>query len=279
MNAPDAEIVPFGKYKGRPIVDLVADRSYVDWLAAQPWFREKYGNVYNIIIGANNQPQDTPEHNIFQARFLDHNECLRLCRPWLKDASTLRSSWNKYCLKLAEAQQRNLSASDHHKTTLTSLAFEYCNWDLFIGAGSSLEIHESNAPTCTCTCDNKYHIRGGYRNEHCSPDCTVEWKHDSVYQDAINGIGSQVRIAVELKPILGDDYPTVLREVVKRYEINFRTVQPTAIVVLANHAEFTGLDFKSVQQIFSTRGITLLRTIDLPDLDPEWHCSCDKCTQ
>jgi uncharacterized protein (DUF3820 family) len=73
-----AEIVPFGKYKGRPVEALAADEDYCEWLTAQPWFRQKYGNVYNILIQDGAEPQDSPEHNEMQARFLDDGWCLRL---------------------------------------------------------------------------------------------------------------------------------------------------------------------------------------------------------
>jgi hypothetical protein len=69
------EVVPFGKYKDQPVEVLAADRDYARWLTSQPWFRERYGNVYNILIQGGVEPQDTPEHNEMQARFLDDNWC------------------------------------------------------------------------------------------------------------------------------------------------------------------------------------------------------------
>lgn len=74
----NAEVVPFGKYKGQPVAALAADEDYCEWLTAQPWFKQKYGNVYNILIQGGAEPQDSPEHNEMQARFLDDNWCLCL---------------------------------------------------------------------------------------------------------------------------------------------------------------------------------------------------------
>ena len=65
------EIVPFGKYKGKPIEAMAEDRQYLDWVTAQPWFRERYANIYTLIINNFQEPADTPEHNALQARFLD----------------------------------------------------------------------------------------------------------------------------------------------------------------------------------------------------------------
>jgi uncharacterized protein (DUF3820 family) len=74
----NAEVVPFGKYKGQPVAALAADEDYCEWLTAQPWFKQKYGNVYNILIQGGAEPQDSPEHNEMQARFLDEDWCRRL---------------------------------------------------------------------------------------------------------------------------------------------------------------------------------------------------------
>jgi Exodeoxyribonuclease X-like C-terminal len=72
------EIVPFGKYKGQPVeAVLAADPGYCDWLTGQPWVRDRYVNVYNVLI-AHGEQQDSPEHNQMQARFLDDAWCLAL---------------------------------------------------------------------------------------------------------------------------------------------------------------------------------------------------------
>ena len=75
-----SNLVPFGKYKGQPVELLAADRDYCDWLVAQPWFTQRYRDVYNIVLNYGAEPQDTPDHNALQARFLDDEFCLRLGR-------------------------------------------------------------------------------------------------------------------------------------------------------------------------------------------------------
>src|SRR5215472_15849134 len=54
-----------------PVEALAADRAYCDWLVNQDWFRERYANVYTLIINNFGEPSETPEHNALQARFLD----------------------------------------------------------------------------------------------------------------------------------------------------------------------------------------------------------------
>jgi len=71
-------IVPFGKYRGRPVEALANDRDYCDWLMAQAWFRERYGGVYTLIVNNFAEPSETPEHNALQARFLNDALCIAL---------------------------------------------------------------------------------------------------------------------------------------------------------------------------------------------------------
>jgi len=63
--------VPFGKYKGQPIEVLATDPQYTEWLASQGWVRERFPQLYTVIINNFGETADTPEHNDLQARFLD----------------------------------------------------------------------------------------------------------------------------------------------------------------------------------------------------------------
>lgn len=76
-----SEIIPFGKYKGQPIEVLQGDPQYVDWLKQQDWFRERYPSIVNIVINNFGEPEETPEHNRLQIRFLD--EEFRLKLAWM----------------------------------------------------------------------------------------------------------------------------------------------------------------------------------------------------
>ena len=73
-------IVPIGKYKGQPIEVLQGDPGYAEWLLAQPWFRERYASVFQVIVNNFGEPAETPEHNRLQARFLDPWFCHALLR-------------------------------------------------------------------------------------------------------------------------------------------------------------------------------------------------------
>lgn len=89
MKAREVNIIPFGKYKGRSIEEvLVDDPSYLEWLSSQGWFRTKYVNLTQIIINRGAETEETPEHNALQVLFLNDNfcrrffQCLKPTRSW-----------------------------------------------------------------------------------------------------------------------------------------------------------------------------------------------------
>lgn len=63
------DTVPFGKYRGKPVEDMLADTDYMAWLEGQPWFRARFAHLLarRDVEAANR----TPAHNRLQAMFLD----------------------------------------------------------------------------------------------------------------------------------------------------------------------------------------------------------------
>ncbi len=55
--APGQNVVPFGKYKGQPVEVLLQDHNYREWLAEQPWLREKHITLYQTIINYGGEPE------------------------------------------------------------------------------------------------------------------------------------------------------------------------------------------------------------------------------
>ena len=75
QKAQRPQVVPFGKYKGQPLEALAADREYLTWLQGQSWFRERYQQIYALIINNFGEVADTPEHNAMQVLFLEDDFC------------------------------------------------------------------------------------------------------------------------------------------------------------------------------------------------------------
>lgn len=64
-----SETVPFGKYRGRPVEDMLADAEYMTWLEAQPWFRERF--LHLLSRRDAEAANRTPVHNRLQTLFLE----------------------------------------------------------------------------------------------------------------------------------------------------------------------------------------------------------------
>lgn len=79
MDTNKPVIMPFGKYKGKPIEVLLQDEQYANWLKYQPWFREKFSNHYTLIVNnASTEPVDTPEHNEMQVKYKSSDDRLKV---------------------------------------------------------------------------------------------------------------------------------------------------------------------------------------------------------
>lgn len=76
------ELIPFGKYKGQPLVAIQKDKQYIDWLLAQSWFHEKHKEFYTIIINNFQEAVDTPQHNAMHVKFLDDAYVLNLFKEY-----------------------------------------------------------------------------------------------------------------------------------------------------------------------------------------------------
>jgi hypothetical protein len=133
MDIQPLPLVKFGKYKDKCVTELIADKSYVDWLKTQSWFSEK-SPIYNIVVNqtintTNNSK--TPEHNKLQNLFLDKNNQKKLLSKLynkqvtidiintvLQDKETIRCFGQKIIPKISDN---------------TTTIFEYkFNWDLYM---------------------------------------------------------------------------------------------------------------------------------------------------
>jgi uncharacterized protein (DUF3820 family) len=60
MMTDSTHVVPFGKYKGRLIEELlIDDPAYLQWLAGQDWFRTKFTVLHQTIINRGSEPEET----------------------------------------------------------------------------------------------------------------------------------------------------------------------------------------------------------------------------
>lgn len=117
-----SDIVPFGKYKGRPVEDMLADAEYMTWLEAQPWFRERFKHL--TARRDADAMSRTPVHNRLQAMFLDATYSLAFVR--VAHAKALADKMAEFELERhrgpGELRARAADLEDHARKSEADLA-------------------------------------------------------------------------------------------------------------------------------------------------------------
>lgn len=71
---PSALVIAFGKYRGLTVAELLAkDPSYAQWLLGQAWLADRFAELHAALANRGAAQDDTPEHNLIQARFTHRN--------------------------------------------------------------------------------------------------------------------------------------------------------------------------------------------------------------
>jgi len=201
-------IMPLGKYEGQPIHVLANDPSYKDWLISQAWFREKYNNHYTIIINNFGAPSKTPEHNEMQTRFLSDDYCYAvayLCKWRLMSKKKclmnlgqavrkIKEQINNYQSNFSIYQDKLEAIKDMQEIVETSIIEE--NGIAYLDGEPYYRIDRK-------TEENYWDIIIKTNDSFCKNECDI-WNECSIKKN---------QIGLELKPSVGDDYPTILMKI------------------------------------------------------------------
>jgi len=258
---PDVEekktaLVPFGKYKGQPIETLLSDQPYLDWLTSQDWFRQRYQNIYAIIINYPGKPAETPDHNRMQVKFLNRGYQLKLAVLLL---GTDLFKWNQshfdqnIGVLLENAKRKHIKthgASDYLTKRLKEPLSRLDRLEL-LTVGSP--VFEDKGT------DVSYQLSYGYGNFGISGDeefCAPE------FFKALWKCSTSISLRIELKPTVGDDFPAVLRQL---------KADNSNVLVLQVYSG-TGASWDEFVRYFASQGIRVvlaagIDAVDLPKFD------------
>ena len=244
----DSKIVPFGKYQGRSVEELVADDSYVRWLTAQDWFRTRHATLYQIVINKGTEPTETPEHNAIQVRFLDDAFCVALVESVVGTCSSyaLELRWSnedkidahidalkKRSYDAKHEWQKEQREKERARDKQTIVALKDLRKQLDkpfsdLSANIQRRFEEGGIDVIL-----KGHI--GYAS-HTSlkvPDSFLDY----------------FELCIEIKPTIGDDYPAVLRQM---------RANGSGVLLLAQYTG-VGATYKQMVQTFATAGIRVVK--------------------
>jgi len=222
-----SDIVPFGKYKGKPAEALRGDPGYCEWLLGQGWAKDRFPGLIQIIANNFGEPSETPEHNKLQTQFLDREFCFSVVRRLIdfpgmaRDARLNAIDWfNKE--KLAEDAR-----------AITKLEADI---ELFEKGDFPERLKEM-------VIEREFEVSG--------------WDVRLSGRSTPYGFNAYI----ELKPSLGDEYPSVLRQMkANERGLIFEDGKKALIV-----EEFTavGASPQQIVEIFAASKFSILKISDL----------------
>ena len=242
--------VPFGKYKGQPIETLLSDQPYLDWLTSQDWFRQKYQNIYAVIINYPGKPVETPDHNRMQVKFLSRDYRLKLAFLLV---GTRLFRWNQehfdqFVRKFLEDAKDKLGYTYNGK--FHDDRSKYLQEPISRLDGSELlsisePIFEDKGVDVTYEVNYGYGWDFGVSEE--------AWRQAPELFERFRNCATHLNLRIELKPSVGDDFPAVLRQM---------KLDHSNILVLQTYSG-TGASWKQFLEYFKSQKIRVALESDI----------------
>ena len=225
------DIVPFGKYRGQPVAALVADQQYTDWLTQQDWFKARYAAIYNVVVNNNfGEPAETPEHNRYQAMFLDEKfRCavVDVLNPKHRLEFEMGKDWWALSAKeheLEELEKETKSKRDDIRDGIQRTEEQrkgdkfwetYGPEEIKRNQTKLLEIEERTRSVTELVAEMQSKLAGSYDLEIPKVEFevkvpTADGKVSGAADVQLTVYGCPLRI--EIKPSMGDDFPAVMRQ-------------------------------------------------------------------
>lgn len=273
-------VVPFGKYKSQPYEVLLTDASYAVYLLSSMYakLQSQHPMLLAFLVGRYGLPDSTPEHNRLQNRFLDDSFSIRfamaatprfsqelaslqtinLAKAWIayvrreltteKARSAKRQSWEPTS-RLSELRDELIRQASSVSFNPSCGVMEGMTW-LNPVAIRDLEFEKDGA-------DVSFSIVGSGHVETTVPLKLGDSEIGEQKQIGGYGYGYPYFIfRVEVKPIVGDDYPAILRAM--------KAVGARQLLV----GEYTGAGatWDELVRVFELSGITAVLLNDVENV-------------
>src|SRR4051812_6226136 len=253
---PSGIVIPFGKHRGSTVEELlVRDPAYVEWLLGQNWLAQRFAELHTALVTRGAGTDDTPEHNQLQVRFLDRMFCLAFLSA-------------SECLTSRLIEERDAKAEAYHRERLKRVeAVIATSTKELEQAGPSWmrDRHEhllASAQTtrrdvvATLAQPHRHSFNLDVKFEQRGIDVVLQYGF-SVLGTPYDVLGSPIGIngspGIELKPSMGDDYPSVMRQMQRLHAL---------ILVIERYAGTVPL--RDVRRMFLANDmrVVLLREIE-----------------
>jgi hypothetical protein len=268
------QAVPFGKYKNQPYEVLLADAGYAMYLLGSMYakLQSHHPALLAFLVNRYGLPDSTPEHNRLQNRFLNEAFAVRFAMsasPQLKDrfrevqTIDLGKSWAAYVRRELAVEKKRSERNerwdppnrlpevrDELMQQASSLSFipfsgrlDGATWLKPIVC-AELEFEKDGA-------DASFFVSGGGSIESSVPVKLPGF--DRTEQKRIDSYGLHFPFRVEVKPVVGDDYPAILRAM--------KTVRTRQLLV--GEYAGAGATWDELVKVFELSGITAVLLDDV----------------
>ncbi len=268
--ASNVSLVPFGKYKGQPVEALAQDSEYCEWLAGQDWFRTRYTAIHTLIVNNFAAPHETPEHNALQVLFTDTSWVTKFIQAYLGQAWWLNllkrdiAEMHDVCSESIENMDRRIKIfasrpqaaweteqTAQHRAEIERIQAKYQARHAWLTSGLVPSVGISHIQFEQKGADVEIFCNVGIQQKNCPDDVCFDvngrWFR--------NPIASHLIIRVECKPVLGDDYPAVLRQMIAHGS--------EALLIGRGGYQGIGATYEQVKKIFSASRIKVVLLADI----------------
>ena len=267
------DTVPFGKYKNQSITSLMKDTKYIQWLKQQKWFKERYGEIYNIVVLNNfqNEDQPTPEHNKLQAKFLDNDFCSTFTKLLTNTNDTEFLCFKRKFepndgMDVNLKIYRNITEIENSVTTILQKSLKDLRQDIFENKIFSYQWENEINDTLKQAqqyADNKLQefkqrVQNLIVDKYLSCNVYESDRKCEIYPSLSEKWYTRC-YKIEIKTSLGNDYPCVLRKMKRQIQLLEKSRKHyTKILLLVDKFESDAISKKQLVQIFKNENIKVV---------------------
>ena len=272
-------VLSFGKYKSQPFEVLLADADYALWLlnSMHAKLESHYPELLAFLVARYGVPDRTPAHNRLQNRFLDETFAIqfamaaddKFCKELLAQGDIdLGKVWGRYVRWVFDRELERLAQKQRWEepsklSKLRDMLLAQTVDVRFLPSTGSLEGHVWVKPVQVYDLEferagSDVALRVGWSGTVVAPAVTDYAKAMGREHDTVQSLQADARFKVEIKPIVGDDYPAILRAM--------KSVKGTHLLV----GEYCGASasWDELVRVFSLSGITAVRLGNVDDQEP-----------